>query len=102
MANESPLSSPAIGTAANDLIVACAAERPSSLPPAPPRQPPFALAFSGGGFRATLSAVGVLRFMADARLLGQVRWVSSVSGGSVAQGLFAHAYPELEKADFSR
>ena len=76
MTQESPLSSPAIGTATNDLIEECAVERRSAFPPAPPKQPPFALAFSGGGFRATLSALGVLRFMADAGLLAQVRWVS--------------------------
>lgn len=101
MTQESPLSSPAIGTATNDLIEECAVERRSAFPPAPPKQPPFALAFSGGGFRATLSALGVLRFMADAGLLAQVRWVSSVSGGSVANGLFAHAYQEVERAGFT-
>ena len=113
MTQESPLSSPAIGTATNDLIEECAVERRSASPPAPPKQPPFALAFSGGGFRATLSALGVLRFMADAGLLerhkegawvfllAQVRWVSSVSGGSVANGLFAHAYNEVESAGFT-
>ena len=101
MAEETPLSSPAIGTATSDLISPCKEERAHADPPAPPRQPPFALAFSGGGFRATLGAVGVLRFMADAGLLSQVRWVSSVSGGSVAHGLLAHAHPELERAGFT-
>jgi NTE family protein len=102
VAEQTPLSSPAIGTATNDLITGCDVRRRHADPPPPPRQPPFALAFSGGGFRATLSAVGVLRFMADAGLLAQVRWVSSVSGGSVAHGLFARAYPELERAGFAR
>lgn len=39
---------------------------------------PLALALSGGGFRATLAALGV-RFLADAKLLHRVRYVSSVS-----------------------
>jgi NTE family protein len=99
---DTPLSSPAIGTSTTDLIESCAVREPRhGEPPAPPGQPPFALAFSGGGFRASLAALGVLRFLADAGLLAQVRWVSSVSGGSVAHGLFAHAYPHLESEGFT-
>ncbi len=45
--------------------------------------------------------MGVLRFIADAGLLEQVRYVSSVSGGSVAHGLLACAYRDLEAAGFS-
>jgi NTE family protein len=67
----------------------------------PPTTPAFSVALSGGGMRATLSAVGVLRFLADAGLLGRVTVVSSVSGGSIASGLFARAYPELEEDGFS-
>jgi NTE family protein len=63
--------------------------------------PPFALAFSGGGFRASLAAAGVLRFAADAGLLGRVRYVSSVSGGSITNGLFAANYEELQSAGFA-
>jgi NTE family protein len=64
-------------------------------------EPAFALAFSGGGFRASLATAGVLRFAADAGILGRVRYVSSVSGGSVTHGLFAAAYEELERASFA-
>jgi NTE family protein len=64
-------------------------------------EPAFALAFSGGGFRASLAAAGVLRFAADADLLSRVRYVSSVSGGSITHGLFAAAYRELERAAFA-
>jgi NTE family protein len=101
--DETPLDSHAIGTSTSDLVKSCSPEnspRPTP-PPAPPKDPPFALAFSGGGFRASLTALGVLRFMADAGLLAQVRWISSVSGGSVANGAFAVAYPELEQAGFT-
>jgi NTE family protein len=51
--------------------------------------PTLGLTLSGGGFRATFAAVGALRYVADAGLLGSVRCVSSVSGGSIANGLLA-------------
>jgi NTE family protein len=99
----SPLDSPAIGTAPNDLIQPCVEREPRpARPPAPEVLPAFSMAFSGGGFRATLAALGVVRFMADAGLLDRVRWVSSVSGGSVAHGLFARDYGELQADGFSR
>ncbi|KAA1261076.1 Patatin-like phospholipase [Rubripirellula obstinata] len=47
----------------------------------------IALAFSGGGVRATVFHLGVLARLARQDLLGQVKIVSSVSGGSLAAGL---------------
>lgn len=41
------------------------------------------LALSGGGFRATLYHLGVVRFMRDAQLLRNVTHITSVSGGSI-------------------
>jgi predicted acylesterase/phospholipase RssA len=41
------------------------------------------LALSGGGFRATLYHLGLVRFLRDAGLLGQVTHITSVSGGSI-------------------
>ncbi len=41
------------------------------------------LALSGGGFRATLYHLGVVRFLRDADLLSHVSHITSVSGGSV-------------------
>jgi predicted acylesterase/phospholipase RssA len=41
------------------------------------------LALSGGGFRATLYHLGVVRFLRDAGLLEHVSHITSVSGGSV-------------------
>jgi NTE family protein len=74
-----------------------------ALRPAPPApsDDPIALTFSGGGFRATLAALGVTRLLADIGSLGDVRYVSSVSGGSVANGLLAHAWPELRARGYS-
>jgi len=99
-ARHDPLASPALGTASSDLIEPCAVRDP--LPEVPPPAPEgaLALAFSGGGFRATLAALGVLRFLADAGLLHRVRYVSSVSGGSLANGLLAGHWHELEQDGF--
>ena len=41
------------------------------------------LALSGGGFRAALFHLGVIRFLREADLLRQVTHITSVSGGSV-------------------
>ena len=41
------------------------------------------LALSGGGFRATLYHLGVVRFLRDAGALPQVTHIASVSGGSI-------------------
>src|SRR6516165_6645430 len=41
------------------------------------------LALSGGGFRATLYHLGLVRFLRDAGLLSRVTQITSVSGGSI-------------------
>src|SRR5580765_8522417 len=41
------------------------------------------LALSGGGFRATLFHLGLIRFLRDAKILPDVRHICSVSGGSI-------------------
>ena len=45
--------------------------------------PKLGLALSGGGFRATLFHLGVLRFLRDAGELSNVTDIASVSGGSI-------------------
>src|SRR5262249_61902601 len=47
------------------------------------------LALSGGGLRATLFHLGVVRFLRDAGLLRDVTHVVSVSGGSILGGHLA-------------
>lgn len=97
-----PLASPSVGTSSDDLIAPCQDRDPGpSRPPAPERGPALAVALSGGGFRATLAGLGVLRLLADAGLLGSVRYLSSVSGGSIASALFAVRYAELRARRFS-
>ena len=41
------------------------------------------LALSGGGFRASLYHLGLIRFLRDADILSQVTHITSVSGGSI-------------------
>jgi len=48
-----------------------------------------------------LAALGVLRFFASAHLLSNVRVVSSVSGGSVTNGLFTLKYPDIAAEGYS-
>jgi NTE family protein len=61
----------------------------------------FALAFSGGGFRATLAALGAARLMADVGRLGDVRYISSVSGGSITNGILATQWTALRDRGFA-
>lgn len=42
------------------------------------------LCLSGGGFRAALYGLGVLRYLAEANVLGDTQVACGVSGGSVA------------------
>ena len=52
------------------------------------------LALSGGGFRATLYHLGVIRFLRDAGALQNVTDIASVSGGSI---LAAHLVLNWER-----
>jgi NTE family protein len=97
----SPLDSPALGTSLSDLVAPCGDTLRPAAPPDPPEGPAIAVTFSGGGFRATFAALGVVRYLADAGVLGRVRYASSVSGGSVANGMLAVAWPRLRQQGFS-
>ncbi|HEX3909763.1 MAG TPA: patatin-like phospholipase family protein [Solirubrobacteraceae bacterium] len=98
---ETVLDSPALGTGLSELVKPCG----DALRPADPGRvsgrPTLALTFSGGGFRATLAALGVARYLADIGRLADVRFVSSVSGGSIANGVLATQWTELRKHGFS-
>jgi len=48
------------------------------------------LCLSGGGVRAAVFHLGVLKALAEADLLGEVERISSVSGGSIVIGLLYH------------
>lgn len=55
------------------------------------------LCLSGGGFRATLFHLGVLRRLNDLGLLSRMTMISSVSGGSILNGLLASRWQRLLK-----
>lgn len=50
----------------------------------PDRSASVGICLSGGGFRAALYSLGVLRYLAEAGLLSRMRVLCGVSGGSVA------------------
>ena len=89
--------SPAVGTGL--LPSRCGDDRRPAKPAA--SADPFAVTFSGGGFRATLASLGVVRLLADIGRLSEVRYLSSVSGGSVANGVVAVAWPALRQRGFT-
>lgn len=70
-----------------------------TVPPELPKT--IGLALSGGGFRASFFALGALRYLAEARLLPQVRVISSVSGGSILAGVVAERWPQFTAAGAS-
>lgn len=57
-----------------------------------------ALALSGGGFRATLFHCGALIRLNELGYLTKVTRISSVSGGSIASGMLAAAWPRLKRS----
>src|SRR5262245_35680202 len=57
----------------------------------------MALCLSGGGFRAALFHLGVLRRLNEVGLLTTMRTISSVSGGSIVNGLLASVWRRLTK-----
>jgi NTE family protein len=54
------------------------------------------LCLSGGGFRAMLFHLGAFRRLNELGLLSRLDRIASVSGGSIAAGALAVAWPELE------
>lgn len=60
------------------------------------------VALSGGGHRATVWALGVLLYLVDAGRNEQVTTITSVSGGSIANGVVASKgeFGEMDPADF--
>jgi predicted acylesterase/phospholipase RssA len=56
------------------------------------------LCLSGGGFRASFYALGILRYLAEAKLLDRVVAVSAVSGGSIAAAAVADRWGAFQDA----
>ena len=66
-----------------------------------PERSGIGLALSGGGFRAALFHMGVLRYLAEAGQLANVRTISTVSGGSIFGAYVAAHWDELARQSFS-
>jgi NTE family protein len=63
--------------------------------PQKPIEEGIALCLSGGGYRAMLFHVGALWRLYEAGILGQVKRISSVSGGSVTAGVLGYKWAKL-------
>src|SRR6266496_779960 len=61
--------------------------------------PFLTLALSGGGSRAIAFHLGCLRALHDRQLLGLVRVISTVSGGSVIGACYAYWEPDFAEFD---
>lgn len=59
----------------------------------------IALCLSGGGFRATLFHLGALRRLNELGALSQIDCFSSVSGGSILNGVLATRWSDLAKSE---
>ena len=59
------------------------------------------LCLSGGGFRASLFHLGVLRYLAEANQLSNVSAISTVSGGSIISAFLATKWGKLEEKSYS-
>src|SRR5262249_1622314 len=79
------MNSIAIGPRMNEQPTTHALHDRGPDPPAgsPPATRKIGLALSGGGFRATLYHLGLVRFLRDAGILPLVSHITSVSGGSI-------------------
>jgi patatin-like phospholipase len=70
-----------------------------SSPHAPPIKPKIGLALSGGGIRAAVFHLGVLRRLAAENLLEAVSSLSTVSGGSLNSGSIRKSKNALADVD---
>src|SRR3989442_1506114 len=63
-----------------------------------PEPTSLGICFSGGGFRASFFALGVLRYLAEASVIDRVAAISAVSGGSIAAAAAADRWTEFVAA----
>src|SRR5437016_6078757 len=61
-------------------------------------KPRIALALSGGGFRASLFHLGLLRRIAELGWLKSIDVISTVSGGSIVGAFLVHSWQKLLEA----
>jgi NTE family protein len=63
-----------------------------------PDRSTIGLCLSGGGFRASFYALGVLRYLAEAGTLERVSSISAVSGGSIMAAAVADRWTDFQRA----
>jgi NTE family protein len=95
------LQSPALGSDLDTLIRPCGDTLRATRPEPPDEGRAIGVTFSGGGFRATFPAIGVARYLADVGLLKNLRYSSSVSGGSVANGMLATRWQAVRNGGYT-
>ncbi|WP_031552610.1 patatin-like phospholipase family protein [Parvularcula oceani] len=66
-----------------------------TAPPTPLKERRFALALSGGGYRATLFHLGALRRLNELGLLARTERITAVSGGALLLGYLTSRLPEV-------
>lgn len=70
------------------------------MPVDSPSEPnPIALCLSGGGFRATFFHLGVVKYLSEIGLLQQIKYVFSVSGGSILAAHIALNWNKYTSSD---
>jgi hypothetical protein len=57
------------------------------------------LTLSGGGFRATVYHLGVVRYLCEAGILARITHIASVSGGSILAGHLALRWTDYNATD---
>lgn len=67
-----------------------------------PEDPGLALCLSGGGFRATLFHLGALRRLNELGILADAKVITSVSGGSILNGVLATQWSNLTRENHNR
>lgn len=90
------LAVPSSATTTASFVVPSAGQATASDGPKPAsRELVMSLSLSGGGYRAMLFHVGVLRRLNDAGMLPRMAVISSVSGGSVVSAYLAYRWNAL-------
>src|SRR5437870_13858685 len=72
------------------------------LPESRDRRRGVALCLSGGGFRADLFHLGVLRRLNELDILRKLRTITAVSGGGIAAARLAHTHAIWSNGPASR
>jgi NTE family protein len=93
-----PVLSPVQSLSPSERVVEAAVDEPEKLE-AEKLEPGIALCLSGGGYRAMLFHAGAVWRLNELGYLSQLKRVSSVSGGSITNGVLAMNWTKLRYED---